>query len=538
VPRAPALEIVPEDGDQQFNPTHAKMPVDQEIRGVGGYTSHHAMARGARLSAHNSGYVQYAFTPGAGSVPPLPSGEYSLLMQHMYINGAPTRGACVVDGRTVEEWDVPGTGMRGVKLHTLVTGSFQYVSGDPLRIRLVNRGGDRIRLVYLGVIDAGAARAGEVVLENERQTLVFTRGGSLTRAENKARGVRCSPDAPRHVAPFVLRWLDRGEQPLDSVVARAFHRSQDGNELQFRYDVSGGLVKVDFTVRLGAGETSTWQITVHNRSSRTIVEEVFPRLGKLTLDEMPGREALMFPVALDRWKGAIATANRLRPDFVVVGGDLLNAHGDPAKRDAAETERMVAAYLDAAKALDTAVPLYNVAGNHDVGNTPTPEAYAWYEERFGKPWYSFEHKGSLFFVLESNVLKHPERMPGVAEKELAWLEKALREARGDKYAHRIVFMHHPFCLKSIAEKEAYENLSKETRSRLLALFKDHWVEAVFSGHFHGNRRVDVEGIDCVITNAVAKSLRGGPPGFRIVKVTPDGIEHAFHSWDDAPERLP
>jgi 3',5'-cyclic AMP phosphodiesterase CpdA len=221
--------------------------------------------------------------------------------------------------------------------------------------------------------------------------------------------------------------------------------------------------------------------------------------------------------ALDRWKGAIATANRLRPDFVVVGGDLLNAHGDPAKRDAAETGRMVAAYLDAAKALDPAVPLYNVAGNHDVGNTPTPEAYAWYEERFGKPWYSFEHKGGLFVVLESNVLKNPERLPGVAE---------------------IVFMHHPFCLKSIDEKEAYENLPKDIRARLLALFKETGVEAVFSGHFHGNRRVDVEGIDCVVTNAVAKSLRGGPPGFRIVKVTPDGIEHAFHSWDDAPERLP
>jgi 3',5'-cyclic AMP phosphodiesterase CpdA len=242
--------------------------------------------------------------------------------------------------------------------------------------------------------------------------------------------------------------------------------------------------------------------------------------------------------SLERWEGAIAVMNRLRPDFVVVGGDLTNAHGDLAKRDAAEAERMASAYLDAAKELDPAVALRNVAGNHDVGNTPAPESYAWYEERFGKPWYSFAHKGVLFVVLETNVLKHPERLPGMAEKQLAWLEGSLRGARGERYRHRIVFMHHPFCMKTIDEKECYENLSVMTRVRLLTIFEEHGVDAIFSGHFHGNRTLEVGGIECVITTAVAKSLRGGPPGFRIVKVTPGGVEHSFHSWDDAPERLP
>jgi len=240
---------------------------------------------------------------------------------------------------------------------------------------------------------------------------------------------------------------------------------------------------------------------------------------------------------LDQWKGAIAVVNRLAPDFVVVGGDLVNARGNPAKRDMAETERMASAYLDAAKALSPAIPLYNVPGNHDVGNTPTRATYAWYEERFGKPWYSFEHKGSLFVVFDSNVLKNPQQLPGVAERQLAWLEGALRGTGDGRYFHKIAFMHHPFCLKSLDEKENYNILSREMRSRLLALFKEHGVEAVFSGHYHKNARVEAEGIDFVTTTAVKRSI-GGPPGFRIVKVTPEGIEHSFHSWDNAPERLP
>ncbi len=242
--------------------------------------------------------------------------------------------------------------------------------------------------------------------------------------------------------------------------------------------------------------------------------------------------------SLERWQGAVAVMNRLGPDFVVVGGDLIHAHGNLTKRDAAEAERMASAYLDAAKALHPSIPLRNVAGNHDVGNTPAPESYAWYEERFGKPWYSFEHKGVFFVVLETNVLKHPEQLPGVAEKQLAWLEDTLRGVRGARYRHRIVFMHHPFCMKTIDEKECYENLSVETRVRLLTIFEENEVDAIFSGHFHGNRQLEVGGIECVITTAVARSLRGGPPGFRIVKVTPGGVEHSFHSWDHAPERLP
>src|SRR5258708_27857772 len=51
---------------------------------------------------------------------------------------------------------------------------------------------------------------------------------------------------------------------------------------------------------------------------------------------------------------AIANANRLRPNFVVVCGDLINQAGDP---------RQTAEYLRVASKLDHSIPLPNVAGN-------------------------------------------------------------------------------------------------------------------------------------------------------------------------------
>jgi hypothetical protein len=62
---------------------------------------------------------------------------------------------------------------------------------------------------------------------------------------------------------------------------------------------------------------------------------------------------------------AVATVNRLRPAFVVVTGDLINKPGD---------KDQIAEYLRITGKIDKSIPVYNLAGNHDVGNVPTPPA--------------------------------------------------------------------------------------------------------------------------------------------------------------------
>ena len=71
---------------------------------------------------------------------------------------------------------------------------------------------------------------------------------------------------------------------------------------------------------------------------------------------------------------AIATANRLKPAFVIVTGDLVNKADEKGQADE---------YLRIAAKLDRSIPLYQLPGNHDVGNDPTPESIAAYTARFG-----------------------------------------------------------------------------------------------------------------------------------------------------------
>ena len=109
-----------------------------------------------------------------------------------------------------------------------------------------------------------------------------------------------------------------------------------------------------------------------------------------------------------------------------------------------------------------------------------PETLAWYEQRFGPPWYAFTHKTAQFVVLESDLMKNPQGAPEAAERQLDWLKKTLTSKMPDAVRHRIVFMHHPLCLKSLDEGEGYFLLPKKRRAELADLFRQSGVKTVFS----------------------------------------------------------
>ena len=240
---------------------------------------------------------------------------------------------------------------------------------------------------------------------------------------------------------------------------------------------------------------------------------------------------------LEMWEKAIASVNQLKPAFVVVGGDLINNNGKSENHDFSEDIAMTQAYLKGAGRLDPQIPLYNVAGNHDVCNVPTHETLKWYEQHFGRPWYSFWHHHSQFIVMESNVLKHPQGAPGTLEKQLDWLKTTLQESDGANVRHRVVFMHHPMCLTNVNEKSSYFNIPSGLRAELLELFHRHNVTAVFSGHCHKNALVEDEGLKLVTTSSCGKALGKDPLGLRVVKVSADLIEDEYFGFDKMPSAV-
>jgi 3',5'-cyclic AMP phosphodiesterase CpdA len=235
-----------------------------------------------------------------------------------------------------------------------------------------------------------------------------------------------------------------------------------------------------------------------------------------------------FEKETDLFEKAIAHANRLRPRFVVVTGDLINEPGN--EEQAGELRRI-------AGRLKRGIPLHWVAGNHDVESVPTPKSLAWLRKTLGPDWYAFDQGGCRFIVLNSCLIQQPANAPYEAERQMEWLRRDLEATRGRDCRHIIVFMHHPVCLTSRGEEDGYFALPRKARIPFLDLLHKYEVSAVFSGHCHRNAYCTDGDLELVATGPVGKPLGDDPSGFRIVEVYADRLKHKYCGFDDVPERV-
>ncbi len=216
-----------------------------------------------------------------------------------------------------------------------------------------------------------------------------------------------------------------------------------------------------------------------------------------------------FAVDAALFETAMAHANELAPSFVVICGDLVNRSGHAGQ---------IAEFRRIAEQLDQSIPLYLVAGNHDVRNKPTEASLSAYRGTFGSDWYSFRNGSVYGIVLNSQLIDAPGHVPLEAEKQLAWLRDELALAKAAKAKHLLVFQHHPFFLIDASEDDQYFNIAVDTRAIYLEMFKQAGVEAVFSGHYHRNAYGRDGSMEMITTGPVGKPLGPDPSGFRIVKV--------------------
>jgi len=225
---------------------------------------------------------------------------------------------------------------------------------------------------------------------------------------------------------------------------------------------------------------------------------------------------------------AIANANRLRPSFVVVCGDLVNQAGEAAQ---------IAEYLRVAAKLDRSIPLHNVAGNHDVGNTPTPASLAAYRAKFGPDYYTFRHSNFTGIVLNSSLIQHPESAPEEAGKQESWLLAQLDKIKSEGARHVAVFQHIPFFLERADEPDQYFNIPLEARKKFLDLLVRYDVHDVFAGHYHRNASGQTGSLRMVTTGPVGKPLGPDPSGIRIVLVRESKMESHYYGLGSIPNQV-
>jgi hypothetical protein len=143
-------------------------------------------------------------------------------------------------------------------------------------------------------------------------------------------------------------------------------------------------------------------------------------------------------------------------DHVIMLGD--NIYGGQRAQD------MVKKFSQPYKALlDIGVKFYASLGNHD---DPANNQYPLWNMG-GQPYYTYSMKNVRFFALDSNKID---------QKELAWLENALKNSQED---WKICYFHHP-----LYSDGGTHGPSVDVRVVFEPLFVTYGVNVVFSGHDH------------------------------------------------------
>lgn len=266
---------------------------------------------------------------------------------------------------------------------------------------------------------------------------------------------------------------------------------------------------------------SMWPVLAESQNPWFFAVLSDPQFGMFAKDQNFAQETANFQFA-------IANLNRLHPRFVVICGDLVNRTGDSLE---------IAEYKPILQKLDPSIPVYSVAGNHDIGNIPTQATLDGFHNAIGPDYYTFTQNGILGIVLNSNLIRSPQGDPIAARQQEQWLEKTLASAKSNQDKQVVVFQHIPYFIHTPDESEEYFNIPQPARSRYLNLFKQAGVKYVFAGHTHKSA-ISVDGqLTEIITGAIGVPLGGSTSGFRIVRVAGTRFDSTWLCFGGIPNQI-
>jgi Icc protein len=187
--------------------------------------------------------------------------------------------------------------------------------------------------------------------------------------------------------------------------------------------------------------------------------------------------------------------------------------------------------------------------NHDCfgvypasGVLPTDPLYGkkYFEDHFGKLYYSFDHKGVHFIVLDSIGITADRAYEGrVDAAQLAWLAADLKALPA--VTPIVVSIHIPL----VTAFESYEppptkpsvhhGLSVANAYEVLPLFEGHNVLAVLQGHTHINEVVNWHGVPYITSGAVSGNWwhgtrMGTPEGFTVVTISGGKLTTRYETY--------
>ncbi len=237
-------------------------------------------------------------------------------------------------------------------------------------------------------------------------------------------------------------------------------------------------------------------------------------------------------------------ARTIKSDFVIQGGDHV-FDSLSAGRDRASS--LFDLYGKTEQ--DLGMRLHHTIGNHDCfgvypasGVGPSDALYGkkMFEERFGKTYYAFDHKGVHFLVLDSIGITADRAYEGrIDAEQLAWLAADIEALPAATPI--IVSVHIPLVTAFDSYQPApatpalHHGLSVANAYEAIALFEGHNVLGVLQGHTHINETVTWKGVPYITSGAVCGNWwhgarMGTPEGFTVVRVEDGKLSTRYETY--------
>ncbi|MND93644.1 3',5'-cyclic adenosine monophosphate phosphodiesterase CpdA [compost metagenome] len=212
--------------------------------------------------------------------------------------------------------------------------------------------------------------------------------------------------------------------------------------------------------------------------------------------------------SLEGLKQAIRSAEASGAEFIISGGDNVDVDGMKAERrtDAIKLYKDYKSTLDA-----SSLKWYLTIGNHDrfwyEGKPSTNYGTGLFSSYFGETYYSFQHKGWLFIVL--NSVQVCDGKYCIDEKQKQWLAGLLANTAADQPI--VISTHVPFLslYYPVLEGRYTDADTFSNQKEIFDMFSKHNLKLVLQGHQHLYEEIKVKGVQFITAGAVSANWWGG-----------------------------
>jgi len=243
---------------------------------------------------------------------------------------------------------------------------------------------------------------------------------------------------------------------------------------------------------------------------------------------------------------ALDSVNKLNPDFILTGGDLIM---DALGQSYGRADSLYNLYMEVIKKSNEQV--YNTMGNHEIygiykrsSADPTNPEYGelMFEKRLGKSYYAFEHKGWKFIIINSiEDTKKGKYVGKVDTAQISWIKSELKNTNPSTPI--VLSTHIPF-ITAYTQKYGGSTLPNDSSlvaynsKEVINLFNGYNLKLVLQGHLHTVEDIYIDGIHFITGGAVSGrwwkgSNQGFEEGFMYISFGTDDFSWRYvdYGWE-------